>query len=202
MADGYVDGVRYGVPWYGGFGCLFYRTDLFAQAGVEPPATWEGLLEVCRVLRDKTGLEYPFAFNPRAGFWMMPWVWQTGAMIMTPDCRTVTTDTPEFVEAVQFVHDLMHKYGVSDPSLALGTKPQDLWSTGAAAMSRKRRLLRSGMTLMGDTSGNRKTDARPHEHEPRPRTRPGADGGGKSGVRFRLHLHWGRPPLVEPPSLS
>ena len=134
VRDGYMGGVRYGIPWYGGFGCIFYRTDLFAEAGVEPPRTWTELLEVCHTLQDRTGLEYPFAFNPRAGFWIMPWVWQNGATVMTPDCRTVTTDTPEFVEALEFVHDLMHKHRVMDPAVALGAKLPDLWSTGAVAL--------------------------------------------------------------------
>lgn len=41
VRDGYVGQTRCTIPWYGGFGCLVYRTDLFAQAGVEPPRTWD-----------------------------------------------------------------------------------------------------------------------------------------------------------------
>lgn len=134
VRDGYMGNTRYSIPWYGGFGCLFYRTDVFEAAGVRPPVTWQDLLEVCQRLQDETGLEYPFAFNPRAAFWMMPWVWQNGARVMTPDCRTVTTDAPDFVEAVQFVHDLMHKHRIADPALALGAKVTDRWSAGDAVL--------------------------------------------------------------------
>ena len=134
VRDGYMGDTRYSIPWYGGFGCVYYRTDLFAEAGVGPPQTWDELLEVCHVLQETLGIEYPFAFTPRAAFWMMPWAWQNGASVMTPDCRTVTVDAPEFIEAVQFVHDLMHKHRVADPSLALGTKMTDLWAIGSIAL--------------------------------------------------------------------
>ena len=134
VGDGYMGNERYSIPWYGGFGCLFYRTDLFAQAAVAPPETWSDLIEVCRVLKDKTGLEYPLAFTPRAAFWTMPWAWQNGASVLTPDCRKVTVDEQAFIEAARFVHDLMHEHSVADPSLALGTKITDLWATGQAAL--------------------------------------------------------------------
>ena len=134
VGDGYVGKQRYGIPWYGGFGCLFYRTDVFAETGLEPPQTWDELLEVGGALQERAGLEHPFAFTPRAAFWMMPWAWQNGASVMTPDCRTVTVDTPEFIEAVRFVHDLLHKHGLADPALALGAKITDLWSAGEAVL--------------------------------------------------------------------
>ena len=134
VRDGTVGGRQYSIPWYGGFGCLFYRTDIFADAGVEPPKTWDELLRVSRAIRDRANLKHPLAMNPVAAFWMMPWVWQSGGRILSDDQRSVAIDTPEFVRAVQFVHDLMHTHGLADPSLALGTKPRDLWSTGRAAM--------------------------------------------------------------------
>jgi len=134
VGDGYVGKQRYGIPWYGGFGCLFYRTDVFAEAGVAPPQTWDELIEVGAALQERANLEHPFAFTPRAAFWMMPWAWQNGAMVMTPDCRTVTVDTPKFIEAVQFVHDLLHRHGLADPALALGAKITDLWSAGEAVL--------------------------------------------------------------------
>jgi ABC-type glycerol-3-phosphate transport system substrate-binding protein len=72
--------------------------------------------------------------DPKAAFWLMPWVWQNGARIMSDDQRTVTVDTPEFVDAIAFVRDLMYRHGVMDPALARGAKVNDLWSSGAAAI--------------------------------------------------------------------
>ena len=39
VCDGYVGDTRYSSPGYGDFPCLFYRTDLFAQAGVDRRAS-------------------------------------------------------------------------------------------------------------------------------------------------------------------
>jgi ABC-type glycerol-3-phosphate transport system substrate-binding protein len=134
VADGRVGGRQYSIPWYGGFGCIFYRADLFAQAGVRPPKTWDELLTVGRTLQDRLGMKHPLAFDPARAFWIMPWIWQSGGRILSDDLTKVAIDTPEFIGGVQFVHDLLHKHGLVDPSLARGTKPQDLWSTGKAAM--------------------------------------------------------------------
>jgi multiple sugar transport system substrate-binding protein len=46
-----VDGKQYGVPWgYYQWG-IYYRTDLFAQAGVDVPETWDEFLAVCAALK-------------------------------------------------------------------------------------------------------------------------------------------------------
>lgn len=134
VRDSTVDGVRYSVPWYGSFVQITYRTDLFEQAGVKPPRTWDELLAVCRRLQQKLGMKHPFAMSLTGSFWMINWAWQNGASVVSPDHKRVTIDTPEFVQAVQFVHDLMYKHGVMDPALASGTKVVDLWSTGRCAM--------------------------------------------------------------------
>lgn len=134
VRDGCVDGERYSIPWYGGYGCLFYRTDLLAKAGVAVPQTWQELVAACKILQTTSGIEYPFAMNPKAAFWMMPWIWQNGGRIMSDDLRRVLIDSPGFIDAVQFVHDLMHVHAVMDPTLATGSKLTDLWSTGKAAI--------------------------------------------------------------------
>ena len=134
LRDGCVGSVRYSVPFYGGYGCLFYRTDLFQRAGVGPPRTWQELPAVCRQLQTKLGMKYPFAMEPTAGFWMMPWIWQNGGDILSPDYRRVVVDSPQVVEAVEFVRDLMYKHRVMDPSLASGTTLDSLWSSGKIAM--------------------------------------------------------------------
>jgi len=135
VSDGYVGGVCSSIPWYGGFGCLTYRADIFEKAGVRPPTTWDELVTVCRTLQEKTDLEYPFGMTVEKGgaFWMMPWIWQNGGRILSDDLCTVAIDSPEVLGAIRFVHDLMYKHKVMDPSLAQGTKLSDLWSGGKVA---------------------------------------------------------------------
>lgn len=134
VRDSFVLGRRYSIPWYGSFVQITYRTDLLATAGAKPPRTWNELLSVCRRLQDTLGMRYPFAMSFEGSFWMINWAWQNGASVVSPDHRRVTVDAPEFIEAVQFVHDLMYRYRVMDPALAKGTKVVDLWSTGKIAM--------------------------------------------------------------------
>ena len=134
LGDGCVGSTRYSIPFYGGYGCIFYRTDLFRKAGLEPPRTWQELIRVSRALQSRLSLQYPFAMEPTAGFWMMPWIWQNGGDILSPDHRRVVLDSPQAIGAIQFVHDLMYKYRVMDPSLASGTTIDSLWSSGQVAM--------------------------------------------------------------------
>lgn len=47
-----VEGKQYGVPFDAGMVGIWYNRDLFAQAGVEPPATWEELLTAVQTLKD------------------------------------------------------------------------------------------------------------------------------------------------------
>ncbi|HEU0214964.1 MAG TPA: extracellular solute-binding protein [Jiangellaceae bacterium] len=46
VESGTVDGTTYGYPWYADVTALIYRTDVFDQAGVEPPATWDEIRSV------------------------------------------------------------------------------------------------------------------------------------------------------------
>ncbi|MFE9773927.1 extracellular solute-binding protein [Streptomyces sp. NPDC005931] len=57
---GQVNGVQYGMPFASSTRLLFYNKALFAEAGVTPPRTWEGLATAARALKAK-GVKYPYA---------------------------------------------------------------------------------------------------------------------------------------------
>jgi len=46
-----VEGSTYFMTIDGDFQMLYYRTDVLADAGVEPPRTWEEYLEVAAAIR-------------------------------------------------------------------------------------------------------------------------------------------------------
>ncbi|NBM16740.1 ABC transporter substrate-binding protein [Streptomyces sp. GC420] len=52
--------VQYGMPFVASTRLLFYNKDLFAQAGLTAPKTWDGLRTAARALREQ-GVAYPFA---------------------------------------------------------------------------------------------------------------------------------------------
>ena len=68
-----VNGRQYFVPQAIQWNGIFYRTDVMADAGVEPPTTWDELLAACDSLND-AGIT-PFAMTavsswpPPMGFW-------------------------------------------------------------------------------------------------------------------------------------
>ena len=50
------DGVLYGVPWYVDTRLVFYRRDLFADAGfATPPVTWSAWLDAMRAIKARAG---------------------------------------------------------------------------------------------------------------------------------------------------
>ena len=51
------------VPWYTDAGLMFYRRDLLAEAGLEPPATWDGLAEAARVVTEASGVPHGLVFQ-------------------------------------------------------------------------------------------------------------------------------------------
>ena len=60
-------GRAYGVPAQTTPELLFYRRDLFAEAGLEPPATTEALLDAARRLHDPRRGRYGIAWNAARG---------------------------------------------------------------------------------------------------------------------------------------
>lgn len=64
-----MDGKKWGVPYtYYQWG-IYYRKDIFADLGIEPPTDWAGLLEVCAKLKEN-GVT-PFTIGTKA-------LWPTG----------------------------------------------------------------------------------------------------------------------------
>ncbi len=55
------DGRTYGIPLDGDFQIVYYRTDLLASAGLQPPRTWDEYLSIAKALhgRDFDGDEVP-----------------------------------------------------------------------------------------------------------------------------------------------
>lgn len=46
------DGVTFGMPLIQGYYVMFYNVEVFARLGLEPPATWDEFLGVCRALKE------------------------------------------------------------------------------------------------------------------------------------------------------
>jgi multiple sugar transport system substrate-binding protein len=98
-----VNGTSYGVPWYADTRVLYYRKDMAAKAGVQPPTTWDQLKSFAAALQRKGGAKYGIYLQPgQTGSWqtMMPFAWQAGAQL-TSDGK-YTLDTPQLIKGLAY----------------------------------------------------------------------------------------------------
>ncbi|WP_193105438.1 sugar ABC transporter substrate-binding protein [Brachybacterium sp. FME24] len=101
-----------------------YNKTLFEEMGVEPPdpsvpLDWDEFLARCLALtgdRDGDGVTDSWGTSVNIGAELHSYVWSNGGSWLSEDARTVTIDTPEFAEALQYVVDLREVHGVT-PSI-------------------------------------------------------------------------------------
>ncbi len=109
------DGSLYGLPQDVAVLVLFYRTDMFEEAGIAaPPATWDELVTVAQELTKKPDIYGIGLFGGWGSFEFYPWFWQAGAeMFEEKDGKLVPAFNSEAgVEALQFWVDLIYKHKV------------------------------------------------------------------------------------------
>ncbi len=119
------DGKLYGLPQDVAVLVLFYRTDMFAAAGISrPPRTWDELLSSAKKLT-RTPDQYGIGlFGGWGAFEFYPWLWQAGAdMLESENGRYVAVfNSPEAISALQFWADLQNKHRVMPPGAATLTE--------------------------------------------------------------------------------
>ena len=108
-----TDGVQYGLPITSETTGLFYRTDRFEEAGLDPnkpPTTWEEFEEYAAKLTNTEEGKYGFAVfapNDEAAYNFYPWLWQAGGDQLNPDDpNDVVWDSPEGQRAAEFYANL------------------------------------------------------------------------------------------------
>ncbi len=114
------DGKRYGLPWDGSTWGLFYRKDLFEEAGLDPnspPKNWDELIEYAKKLTKPDGSQYGLMI-PTGGWepdaYLNQFMWQSGnEIIIKKDDTTIGNfNTPEGLRAAQLYYDLTNTYKV------------------------------------------------------------------------------------------
>jgi multiple sugar transport system substrate-binding protein len=115
--DDYVEAFRtfvtwedkmWGLPYDGETTGLFYRTDLFEEAGIEePPKTWEEFRQTAEQLTEEGGDQYGFEmFASESAYYWYPWLYQAGGDVLTEDGTDIAFDSAEGKEAAEFYVDL------------------------------------------------------------------------------------------------
>jgi len=137
LANSYYDDQLWSVPFQRSAVVMYYNADMFAEAGLEPPTSWQTWAEAAQTLTvqdgDVTnwGLQFPSGWP----YWLFqPLAIGAGQNILDGDC-TVVFDDPAVIEAVQFYIDLAAEYE------AMPAGVQGVWATATTDFA-------SGMTAM------------------------------------------------------
>jgi len=127
-----------GLVWAASTKALFYRTDLFDRAGIRPPSNWQELLAAAQKLSNPPevyGIAIPGApaLDTADNFYFF--LWSNGGQLLAPNGSS-SLNTPEAVESLTFLRDMVRKYQVTEPDSVKCDRPcaEDLFVRGKAAM--------------------------------------------------------------------
>lgn len=143
MVDAFnVDGNQYMLPYSWNGMVVYYNTTRLEEAGLEPPSpdwTRDDFLEYAQALtvdEDDDGApeKYGWAW-PNDGLFTsaIPWIFANGGDILTEDYCDTQLDSPEVIEALQFMYDLIYEYRVAPDPLGYNDI-FNLFQTGDIAM--------------------------------------------------------------------
>lgn len=119
-----IDKKLYGLPLGLHTRTIAYRKDLFIQAGLDPektPKTLDELVEYAQKLTTKDVWGLGLYLGPHAAsteVLMMPLIWSLNGSIFDDNTKMATFNTPEVVQAIQWMYDCVYKYKVT-PSWTL-----------------------------------------------------------------------------------
>ncbi len=118
------DGHFYALPHVFSPVCLVYNKNMFREGGVPLPTgewTWDEFLDACKRLtkdRDGDGRIDQYAIEVIWSHHRWPiFVWQNGGEVYDANADRYVMDTPEAIEAIQWLHDLVFKHHVSPSRL-------------------------------------------------------------------------------------
>lgn len=110
----YIEGVTFdnhihAIPTQGELLALYYDKDLFEQAGLEPPTTWEEMIEDAKQLTNETraGLTMRVADDTTIPFNWFPFLWSAGGDIMDVAAKKSLLDSQAAADSLQIYSDLM-----------------------------------------------------------------------------------------------
>lgn len=138
LNKGVYEGGLVGLVWATSTKALFYRTDLFAQASIDPPATWEEQLGAAVALNNPPhvyGLGLPGKREYETDDNLFFYFWSAGGTFFDAD-GACTINSEAGVKALQFYVDLANKYHVTQPELTTWTRKETrrLFEEGRLAM--------------------------------------------------------------------
>ncbi|MFJ8435472.1 extracellular solute-binding protein [Kitasatospora sp. NPDC094019] len=134
-----LGGKTYGVPWWVGVRALYYRTDLFTEAGLAAPTSYDELVAATRKIHAAHADTFGIAIGGKYTFGALPFVWDAGGDIAAKDGETfkAAIDSAASQAGVKRYTDLFDEAGCPAQQCAdlTGGKTVDLFAAGKAAMA-------------------------------------------------------------------
>jgi multiple sugar transport system substrate-binding protein len=121
------------LPIYVDCGILYFRKDLLARYGCDPPETWEGLLRCAKFVqeeeRKKNPLFYGFVWQGSQYEGLvcnfLEFISSNGGGILDPDGK-IRINREENRQALTFMQDLIHRYRISPPNTFTEMKEEEV----------------------------------------------------------------------------
>ncbi len=133
----YADGI-WGMPFQRSVVLLYFNMDMFAEAGLDAPASWDEFGAAAQALTVENGDTTNWGIQWPSGwpYWtFQPLPIGNGQNIVGASDTEVVFDDPAVIEAVQFYIDLSEKYKATPPGV------QGVWATAPTDFA-------SGLTSM------------------------------------------------------
>ncbi|MGW6916224.1 extracellular solute-binding protein [Kitasatospora sp. NPDC054939] len=138
-ATAVLDGKTYGLPWWVGVRALYYRTDLFTEAGLSAPASYDELVAATRKIHAAHPDTFGIAVGGKYTFGALPFVWDAGGDIAAKSGAgyRAAINSPESQAGLKRYTDLFGADGCPAQQCAdlTGGKTVDLFAAGKAAMA-------------------------------------------------------------------
>jgi multiple sugar transport system substrate-binding protein len=141
IAGGTYEGQLYRMPFRSDAGMLYYRKDLLNKAGYEPPETFKELMEISQDLQKQDLVDWGYIWQGRQyeglSAMFVEILQGFGAFWINPDTLKVGLDSPEAIEAVEFLRSTV-KQGISPPGVTTYAEEETrrLFQSGQAVFLR------------------------------------------------------------------
>ncbi|MER5350120.1 extracellular solute-binding protein [Kitasatospora sp. NPDC002551] len=138
-ATAVLDGKTYGLPWWVGVRALYYRTDLFTEAGLAAPTSYAELVAATEKIHAAHPDTFGIAVGGKYTFGALPFVWDAGGDIAAKegDKFKAAINSPASQAGIKRYTDLFTENGCPVQQCAdlTGGKTVDLFAAGKAAMA-------------------------------------------------------------------
>jgi len=117
---GQIQGGFYRMPFRSDVGMLYYRTDLLNEAGLQPPETFDDLIQASETMQEQDLVDWGYVWQGlqyeglSAGFTEI--LAGHGGFWIDPETSEVGLDQPEAIEAVEFLKTVIES-DVSPPGV-------------------------------------------------------------------------------------